>query len=120
MIAQSLPVQPPAVMADAGVAVSFNSSFMGFYAHAGFLDGLVQLGIQPVAVSGASGGSFVAGLYAAGMSPAEIIALSLSRQLRKALLREWPKLWRIFGTVFNRPGCLGVLTAERAVAILRE
>ncbi|MBX7058027.1 MAG: patatin-like phospholipase family protein [Leptospirales bacterium] len=48
------------------LALCMNSSFFGFYAHAGFLQGLVERGIRPAAVSGASAGALVAAVYASG------------------------------------------------------
>lgn len=100
------------------VAVCFNSSFFGFFAHAGFLEALTGLGVRPVAVSGASAGALVAGAYAAGMEPREMTEWFLHGSLRSAF-REWGGLWRGFATMMNRPGHTGALRGHRALALLR-
>lgn len=100
------------------IAVCLNSSFLGFFAHAGFLDALTRLGVRPVAVSGASAGALVAGAYAAGMSPREMIQWFLTGDLRSAFW-EWGCLWRMFGTLLDLPGHTGALRGHRALALLR-
>jgi predicted acylesterase/phospholipase RssA len=101
------------------VALCLNSSFLGYFAHAGFLRALTELGVRPVAVSGASAGALVAGLFAAGVSPDEMLRLFLSPELR-AVFREPGALWRGLATVFNLPGYTGALTGERALKLLRS
>lgn len=66
------------------VGLCLNSSFLGYFAHAGFLRALTELGIRPVAVSGASAGALVSGLFAAGVAPDEMLRLFLSRTRRAA------------------------------------
>lgn len=64
------------------VGVALSSGFFGFYAHAGFLKAIDELGIRPSALSGTSAGALVAGLRAAGLNPKELEALfrSLTRE----------------------------------------
>jgi NTE family protein len=50
------------------VGVAFSSGFFGFFAHAGFLAALRELGIAPTAYAGASSGAIVAAMAACGMS----------------------------------------------------
>jgi predicted acylesterase/phospholipase RssA len=105
---------------DAGAtALCLNSSFLGFFAHAGFLDALTQLGIRPVAISGASAGALVAGAYAAGMPPREMIQWFLTGELRRAFW-EWGGALRMLGTLLDLPGHTGALRGHRALALLRE
>lgn len=104
---------------DRGVALCLNSSFLGFFAHAGFLEALTQLGVRPAALSGASAGSVVAGAYAAGLTPRETIDWLLSAGLGSAFW-EWGCAWRIFGTFMNRSGHTGILRGHGAVALLRK
>ncbi len=105
--------------ATGGTAVCLNSSFLGFFAHAGFLDALVQLGVRPVAVSGASAGALVAGVYASGMPTPEMIRWFLTGELRRAFW-EWGGAWRMLGTLLDLPGHTGALRGHRALELLRE
>jgi predicted acylesterase/phospholipase RssA len=100
------------------VALCLNSSFLGYFAHAGFLRALLALGVRPVAVSGASAGALVAGLFAAGIEPEEMLQLFASPELCK-VFREPGALLRGFATILNLPGHTGALTGERAAALLR-
>ena len=100
------------------VALCLNSSFLGFFAHAGFLRALLALGVRPVAVSGASAGALVAGLFAAGVPPDEMLRLFVSPELRK-VFREPGALLRGTATILNLPGYTGALTGEGAAALLR-
>jgi predicted acylesterase/phospholipase RssA len=100
------------------VALSLNSSFLGFFAHAGFLRGLLKLGIRPAAVSGASAGALVAGLFAAGIEPEEMLELFASQELR-TVFREPIAPLRGLATVFNLPGFTGAIRGDRAEALLR-
>ncbi len=50
------------------VGVAFSSGFFGFFAHAGFLAALREMGIAPAAYAGASSGAIVAAMAASGMS----------------------------------------------------
>ncbi len=58
-----------------------SSGFFGFFAHAGFLAGLAELGLEPDAYAGSSSGALVAALAAGGVGPAEMLAGF--RRLRK-------------------------------------
>lgn len=100
------------------VALCLNSSFLGYFAHAGFLRALLALGVRPAAVSGASAGALVAGLFAAGVEPAEMLELFVSPELRK-VFREPGAPLRGFATILNLPGYTGALNGARAAALLR-
>lgn len=100
------------------VALCLNSSFLGYFAHAGFLRALLALGVRPAAVSGASAGALVAGLFAAGVDPAEMLQLFVSPELRK-VFREPGAPWRGFATILNLPGHTGALNGKRAAALLQ-
>jgi len=109
----SVPAKP------ARIALCLNSSFLGYFAHAGFLRGLLALGIRPVAVSGASAGALVAGAFAAGNTPEEMLRLFLSPELR-SVFRELGAPWRGLATIFNLPGHTGALRGARALALLKS
>jgi len=100
------------------VALCLNSSFLGYFAHAGFLRALLALGVRPVAMSGASAGALVAGLFAAGIEPEEMLQLFVSPELRK-VFREPGAPWRGFATILNLSGHTGAISGERAAALLR-
>jgi len=80
---------------------------------------LTELGVRPAAVSGASAGALVAGLFAAGFSPDEMQRLFLSPELR-AVFREPGVLWRGLATIFNLPGHTGAIRGDRALALLQR
>jgi len=49
------------------IGVAFSSGFFGFFAHAGFLAALREVGVAPVAYAGSSSGAIVAAMAACGM-----------------------------------------------------
>jgi predicted acylesterase/phospholipase RssA len=105
-------------MSSGRVALCLNSSFLGYFAHAGFLKGLLALGIRPVAVSGASAGALVAGTFAAGTDPDEMLRLFLSPELQH-VFREPGAPLRGLATIFNLPGHTGALCGRRALSFLK-
>jgi NTE family protein len=54
------------------VTLALSAGFFGFYSHAGFLAGLLDSGLRPSKLTGASAGAIVAALYASGHSGEEI------------------------------------------------
>jgi predicted acylesterase/phospholipase RssA len=100
------------------VALCLNSSFLGYFAHAGFLRALLAMGVRPVAVSGASAGALVAGFFAAGFEPDAMLQLFGSPELQK-VFREPGAPLRGFATILNLPGHTGALRGERAATLLR-
>lgn len=104
---------------DRGFALSMNSSFFGFFAHAGFLAGLAELDLVPRRVAGASAGALAGAFFAAGFSPEQILEIVRRPQLA-AVFREWRGPARIFGALLNRRGFTGALSGRRALAMLRE
>jgi predicted acylesterase/phospholipase RssA len=100
------------------VGLCLNSSFLGFFAHAGFLRGLLRIGIRPVAVSGASAGALVAALFAAGIEPEEMLELFASPALR-TVFREPTAPLRGLATILNLPGHTGAIRGDGAAALLR-
>ena len=99
-------------------ALCMNSSYFGFFAHAGFLQGLNEIGLEIDHVSGASAGAVVAGAYAAGVSTREMISLFLSPELRKAIV-EWQALFRMAGVITNRRGFIGSLSGNKAKKLIK-
>ncbi len=66
-----------------------SSGFFGFSAHAGFLQGLEDLGLEPDAYAGTSSGALVAASAAAGIKPLEMLAMY--QKLRKEDFWDPPK-----------------------------
>lgn len=103
----------PMPKSDPGVAVSLGSAFLGYYAHAGFLNGLNEAGIFPGKICGASAGALAASLYAAGVQGDELRDFVMDRNLKKAfidpgfLYRWFPML------VFGQP--VGLLSGKSAI-----
>lgn len=100
-------------------ALCLNSSYFGFYAHAGFVQGLHEMEVRPDHVAGASAGAIVAGLYAGGMSPEEIAQEFLSPRLSRVFL-EWQAAYRMPGLMLNRKGITGAFDGRRIHALLKE
>ncbi len=95
-----------------------NSSYFGFFAHAGFLKGLHEIGVRPEHVSGASAGALAAGAYAAGMDPDDMIQGFLDPKIKK-IFGEWGAPLRLGGVMTNRPGFTGVFRGKRALEHMR-
>ena len=102
-----------------------SSGFFGFFAHAGFLQGLADTGLEPDAYAGTSSGALVAALAAAGMEPREM--LDLFRRLRKNDFWDPPSradlLRLLLGRFRGRTGYLGgrafLALLERALPVRR-
>ncbi len=60
-------------LSEAPFTLVLSAGFFGFYAHAGALSAIVEAGLKPARVTGASAGALVGGLFAGGATPAEII-----------------------------------------------
>ncbi|BDS07774.1 hypothetical protein NT6N_28140 [Oceaniferula spumae] len=103
---------------EAKVAVALESSFLGFFAHAGFINSLLDSGIRPLKVSGSSSGALVASAYASGLEHEALKEFVLDRKLQRAF-REWRILLRgpaVFGAYLGH----GIIAGHRAVAHLRR
>ncbi|MCZ8344067.1 MAG: patatin-like phospholipase family protein [Leptospira sp.] len=82
-------------------ALCLKSSFFGFFAHAGFVRGLQEIGFKPGMVTGSSSGAMVGALYATGkdMSEFETLLLNLKKKdfwegnsltiLRRLIQKGW-------------------------------
>lgn len=85
------------------IAISLGASFLGYATHAGFLAGLHERGIRPVAVAGSSAGAIAAGLYASGLSQERIKEEVLRKRLRWSFVRRTHWLWhQLFSFGFSR------------------
>ena len=96
---------------DPGIGVCLGSSFLGFYAHAGFLKGLSENGVRPGHIAGCSAGAVVAGLCAAGWPPDHIIADLLSMGFLRTFFEAGVPL-RGLAMTFNASRVTGLLTGD--------
>ena len=72
----------------AGLALGMNASFLGFFAHAGFLAGLEEIGLRPAKLAGASAGALAGGLYAADLSSEQIHAFLFDSKLKNQFVEK--------------------------------
>ncbi|MBB5353652.1 putative acylesterase/phospholipase RssA [Haloferula luteola] len=85
-------------------AVVLGSSLLGVYAHAGFLNGLIDRGFHPARLSGASAGALAGALYACGLRGDDLRHAALDPKMR----------WSYFdlGFLWRMPGVGSVLWAN--------
>lgn len=100
------------------IAVSLESSFLGFFAHAGFMNSLLDSGFVPHKVAGSSAGALIASAYASGLKHEALKEFALNRKLQRSF-REWKMLPRV-PTVFAFYCGHGLTTGQRAVRYLRD
>ncbi|MBL9131342.1 MAG: patatin-like phospholipase family protein [Verrucomicrobiaceae bacterium] len=89
-------------LAGKRVAVSLGASFMGYATHAGFLAGLVEGGLRPVALGGSSAGAIAAGLHAAGLGTDVIRQAVTGTELPLSFIRATKWGWQQVGDIFSR------------------
>jgi predicted acylesterase/phospholipase RssA len=87
-----------------GLAVALGSSLLGYYAHAGFLNGLAAAGLHPAKIAGSSAGALSGSLYAAGLRGEALKEAVLDPALRWSFF-DW-------GSVFRLPGVLSLFWAS--------
>ncbi|MCW1915543.1 patatin-like phospholipase family protein [Luteolibacter sp. GHJ8] len=87
-----------------GLAVALGSSLLGYYAHAGFLNGLAAAGLHPAKIAGASAGALAGSLYASGLRGDELRTAILDSALRWSFF-DW-------GSFLRLPGVLSVFWAS--------
>ncbi|MBT8043595.1 MAG: patatin-like phospholipase family protein, partial [Verrucomicrobiae bacterium] len=75
------------------VAVTMQSSLLGFYTHAGFLNALIDSGVRPSKVSGSSAGALAAAAYASGLEGGELKSFILDPRLQ-GTFHEWSAVVR--------------------------
>ncbi|MDP4995294.1 MAG: patatin-like phospholipase family protein [Akkermansiaceae bacterium] len=103
--------------ADEGVALALGSSFLGVYAHGGFLRGLNDAGIFPGHVAGSSAGALAGGFYASGLRGKELEAEVLSPILKRKY-PDWLMPVRSFPQMLGKLS--GIMGGEKVVKHLRE
>jgi NTE family protein len=95
-----------------------NASFLGFFAHAGFLAGLEEIGLRPAKVAGASAGALAGGLYAAGLSSEQIHAFLFDSNLKSQFVEKRSFL-RGPSVIAGLRGASGVVTGDKIARHLR-
>lgn len=109
---------PQSAQLSGGVAVVLQSSLLGFFTHAGFINSLLDSGIRPIKVSGSSAGALTASAFASGLEGDRLRDFVLNPKLQGAF-REWGMFWR-GPAVFGAYRGSGLLTGKRVVKHLRE
>ena len=94
------------------IGVVFSSGFFGFFAHAGCLKAIEELGIKPVGYAGTSSGAIVAAFAAAGMG-AKAISDLLFGLKKKDFWDPEPWYKTLFYAVKLFKGWSGYLEGER-------
>jgi predicted acylesterase/phospholipase RssA len=107
---------PPA---DPSLAVSLSSAFLGFYTHAGFLQGLAEGGVWPGHLAGASSGAFVAALAANGWTPKGMLELMLTLRFRTAFMEAGMLIGLPYLPIYERRYS-GASKGKRALRYLKE
>ncbi|MES2996679.1 MAG: patatin-like phospholipase family protein [Verrucomicrobiota bacterium] len=101
-----------------GLALALGSSFLGYHAHAGFLNGLAAGGIVPEKISGTSAGAIAGSLFSAGLRGEALEKAALDPALRWSFLDA--------GMFHRLPGLItgwwstGLLSGNRAIRHLRS
>lgn len=96
-----------------GLALSLESSYFGFFAHAGFAAALLEKGIRPGFFAGASSGSMIATLLGAGFSTGEIKEIIFDPKFKWSFW-ELKSFARGFAMMFYWPGVSGLTSAKDA------
>ncbi len=99
------------------IAVSLGSSFLGVYAHAGFLAGLEEAGIAPHRIAGASAGALAGAFFGIGLRGEELKRTALDPALRWSFA-DPGMFWRLPG-VLSSLWSSGLFSGVRAVRHLR-
>lgn len=103
-----------------GLALTLASSELGFNVHAGFLHALTEAArIRPEHIGAASSGSYVGGLYAAGVAPMTIHEIVSKAEMARSFM-EWLSPLRGMGLLFNLPGHTGLIKGNKATAYLKK
>jgi NTE family protein len=106
-------------LADPGLAVSLSSAFLGFYTHAGFLQGLAEGGVWPGHLAGASSGALVAALAANGWTPKGILELLMTLRFRTAFMELGMLIGLPYLPIYERRYS-GASKGKRALRYLKE
>jgi NTE family protein len=94
------------------IAIVLSAGYFGFFAHAGFMLAIEELGIDYCAIAGSSAGSVVAALHASGMPASEIVESLVS--LRRKDLWDSTGIGGILQALVKRGrGWTGLLRGER-------
>lgn len=100
-----------------GLAVALGSSFLGVYAHSGFLNGLLAGGVVPARIAGSSAGALAGALFSCGLRGDDLRRAALDPRLRLSFA-DIGALWRLPG-VLSSLWASGIFSGRRTVGHLR-
>ena len=101
------------------LAVSLSSAFLGFYTHTGFLEGMVEKGVWPSQIAGASSGALVGGLVASGMAPRDLLKRMLTLEFRTAFFEPGMIVGLPYLPIYKRRYS-GAIRGDRILAYLKR
>lgn len=102
----------------ARTAVVLSSSFLGVYAHAGFLNALDSRGFEAARISGCSAGALAGAFHACGLRGDQLKAAALDSKLRRSFF-DLGFLWRLPG-VATSFWSTGIFSGNHTVRHLRK
>lgn len=108
----------PSLLDPARTAVVLSSSFLGVYAHAGFLNALDSRGFTPARIAGCSAGALAGAFHACGLRGEELKAAAIDPKLRLSFF-DFGFLWRLPG-VATSFWSTGIFSGKNTVRHLRE
>jgi len=97
---------------DKKIAIVLSAGYFGFFAHAGFMLAIEEMGIDYSAIAGSSSGSVVAAMHASGIPAAEIVELISS--VRRKDMWDTVGISGMIGSLIKRGrGWTGLLKGEQ-------
>jgi NTE family protein len=99
-------------------ALVLSSSFLGVYAHTGFLNGLDSIGFSPARIAGSSGGALAGAFHASGLRGDALRAAVLNPKLHRSFF-DLGCLWRLPG-VATSFWSTGIFSGKNAIDYLRK
>jgi NTE family protein len=102
----------------ARTALVLSSSFLGVYAHAGFLNALDSRGFTAARIAGCSAGALAGALYASGLRGEALRCAALDSRLRRSFF-DFGCLWRLPG-VATSFWSTGIFSGKNTISFLRK
>jgi NTE family protein len=106
------------ILDPAHTAVILGSSFLGVYAHAGFMSALDSLGFSPARIAGSSGGALAGAFHACGLRGEALRDTALDPKLRRSFF-DLGCFWRLPG-VASSLWSTGLFSGKNTIAYLRK
>ncbi|HYL98137.1 MAG TPA: patatin-like phospholipase family protein [Blastocatellia bacterium] len=115
----TLAESPQSISSRGRIAIVLSAGYFGFFAHAGFMLAVEELGIDYHCIAGSSAGAIVAALHASGLPAKQIIDLLL-RVNRKDFWDSTGALAIIKALLRKGRGWTGLLKGDRFEQMIEE